>query len=1081
MKRFLATLLILALLGGAGTALLRSSFVSFKSSKTDAAGAGSAALDSTLPAKITFNEHIGPILSENCYSCHGQDTTARKADLRVDREEFAFLARKSGLPVIVKGHPETSALIQRIASTDPNQVMPPPSSHKPPLTPYQVALIKRWVTEGAQYQEHWAFIKPVRPTPPEVQHAGWVKNPIDSFILAKLEARGLAPEPVAERRSLIRRVTLDLTGLPPTPDEVAGFLADTSTNAYEKVVDRLLANPHYGEHEGRYWLDAARYAETVGLHIDEPRSIYPYRDWVIQAFNDDKRFNDFVVEQVAGDLLPKRTIEQQVATGFTRCGISTSEGGSIEEEVLATYAKEHVETNATTFLGLTMGCCACHDHKFDPISQKEFYEFSAFFRNTTQRALGDREAPSVPPYIRVPAAPDRPRWVALPGEQAVAQKALDDYKAAFEGGSKAQLPAMLRDLTSRIPEKPVDPDRMELRLPLNEGKGNHINSSALFTYDLSGAPKWTTEGILGPAANLDGSVTADLDDLCDFDTKDKFSFGCWIRVTGASEGTVFGRMDGKDGFRGWDLWLDKGRPASHFINTEPERALFSEAKNALPINTWEHIFVTYDGSGKAAGVKIYVNGLPQEIKVLNNTLSGTIHSTAGFTLGRRVSGEALVGAAVQDVRVYRRLLLPDEIKSLSGRETLEAVLQMPPDKLSATQQRFAVEYYLKKVDAKYVGLDAKATSLKAEYDAIADRSPATMVMEENPTPPFAFLLKRGQYDQKGDKVTPGVPKVLPPMPKDAPNNRLGLAQWLVSPENPLLARVTVNRFWQQLFGIGIVRTAEDFGMMGERPVNQPLLDWMAVEFRESGWDTKHMFKLMVMSAAYQQSDRVTAEKLDKDPENRLISRGPRFRLDAEAIRDQALAASGLLNAKIGGPSVKPYQPPGLWEVVSMSNESYKQDTGPALYRRSMYTYLKRLAPQPQLTTFDAPTREICTVRRERTDTPLQALSMENDPQYMEAARHLAVNAIQTAGKDPAHRLDYMSERLLARPLAENEESVLLKNLADFNQTYAKKPDAAAKLIRIGDSPPNTAIPAPEQAAWIMIASEFLNLDETLNK
>jgi len=319
------------------------------------------------------------------------------------------------------------------------------------------------------------------------------------------------------------------------------------------------------------------------------------------------------------------------------------------------------------------------------------------------------------------------------------------------------------------------------------------------------------------------------------------------------------------------------------------------------------------------------------------------------------------------------------------------------------------------------------------------------------------------------------------MPKDAPNNRLGLAQWLVSPENPLLARVTVNRFWQQLFGIGIVRTAEDFGMMGERPVNQPLLDWMAVEFRESGWDTKHMFKLMVMSAAYQQSDRVTAEKLDKDPENRLISRGPRFRLDAEAIRDQALAASGLLNAKIGGPSVKPYQPPGLWEVVSMSNESYKQDTGPALYRRSMYTYLKRLAPQPQLTTFDAPTREICTVRRERTDTPLQALSMENDPQYMEAARHLAVNAIQTAGKDPAHRLDYMSERLLARPLAENEESVLLKNLADFNQTYAKKPDAAAKLIRIGDSPPNTAIPAPEQAAWIMIASEFLNLDETLNK
>ena len=1072
---------MVALLCGAGALLLRSSFVSFKFSKAGTASGASAALEATLPEKITFNEQIGPVLSENCYFCHGQDTTARKADLRVDRPEFAFVPRKSGLPVIVKGHPETSALIQRISSKDPSQVMPPPSSHKQPLTPYQIALITRWVKEGAQYQEHWAFVKPERSAPPAVQHAGWVKNPIDSFVLAKLESHGLAPEPPADRRALIRRVTLDLTGLPPTPEEVTGFVTDTSTNAYEKVVDRLLANPHYGEHEARYWLDAARYAETVGLHIDEPRSIYPYRDWVIRAFNDNKRFDDFVVEQVAGDLLPKPTIEQRVATGFTRCGISTSEGGSIEEEVLATYAKEHVETNATTFLGLTMGCCACHDHKFDPISQKEFYEFSAFFRNTTQRALGDREAPSVPPYMRVPSAADRPRWEALPGEQAAAQKALDDYTTGVMAKSKERLPVMLQELTSHPVEKPVATDRLELRLPLNEGTGNQIASAAKFSYNLSGAPKWTTEGILGPAANFDGTVNADLDDLGDFDTKDKFSFGCWIRITGTPQGTVFGRMNSRDRYRGWDLWLNESRPSVHLINTEPESALFTEARTPLTPNKWQHVFVTYDGSGKSAGVKIYTDGVAQEKRDLNNSLSGTIHSTAPFTVGRRVSGEPLVGAAIQDVRIYRRVLEPNEIIALSEIDTLQTVLQTPPDKLSPIQQRFAVEYYLRKVDPKSMPLAARVAGLKAEYDAITNRSPATMVMEEKPTPPFAFLLKRGQYDQKGEKVTPEVPKVLPPMTKDEPKNRLGLAKWLVSPENPLLARVTMNRYWQQFFGIGIVRTAEDFGMMGERPVNQPLLDWMAVEFRESGWDTKHMIKLMVMSAAYQQSDRVTAEKLEKDPENRLISRGPRFRLDAEAIRDQALAVSGLLDPEIGGPSVKPYQPPGLWEVVSMTNESYKQDTGKGLYRRSMYSYLKRLAPQPQLTTFDAPTREVCTVRRERTDTPLQALAMENDPQYVEAARQLAVNAIEKAGKDPSKRLDYMSERLLARPLADKEESVLLKNLAFFNDTYAKKPEAAAKLIRTGDSAPNTAIPAPEQAAWTMVASEFLNLDETLNK
>jgi hypothetical protein len=1079
MKRpLLIVLLVLSLLIGMGGALLRSSLVSFKNTRP-ATDTAAAAIDATLPAHVTFNENIQPILSDNCYFCHGQDATARKANLRVDREEFAFLPRANGLPAIVKGRPEASALIQRISSKDPSQVMPPPDSHKPPLTPYQVALITRWVKEGAKYEEHWAFVKPVRPPLPQVRQPGWVKTPVDNFVLAKLESKGLAPEPEADRRALIRRVTLDLTGLPPTPEEVSQFLSDPSPNAYEKVVDRLLASSHYGEHEARYWLDAARYAETAGLHFDEPRSIWPYRDWVINAFNSNKRFDDFVIEQVAGDLLPKPTIEQQVATGFTRCGITTSEGGSIEDEVLAMYAKERVETNAGVFLGLTMGCCACHDHKFDPISQKEFYEFTAFFRNTTQPALGSRKGTDAP-FIHVPAMADRARWAALPGEQAAAQKSMDDYEAAFDAQAKDRLPSILHDLAAGKPGTPVNAEGLELQLPLQDGTGNQVVSASKTIYALSGNPKWTTEGVLGPATPLDGSVYSELGNIGDFDTKDKFSFGCWIRTTGTAQGAVFARMDRNDNLRGWDLYLEGGRPAPHFVNSWPRNALQAETMDPLKPNTWQHVFVTYDGSGKPTGVKIYVDGQEQPAKTIEKTLDGSIRTTAQLTFGRREGGGGAPGIAVQDLRIYRRVLAPAEVKALATSETMQAILQSSPDKFNSTQQHFALSYYLRMVDPKFALLQQKAAGLKAEYDAIANRSPTTMVMEEKPTPPFAFLLKRGQYDQKGDKLSPGVPKVLPPMPKDAPDNRLGLAKWLVSPENPLLSRVTVNRFWQQFFGIGIVRTSEDFGVMGERPVNQPLLDWMAVEFRESGWDVKHMLKLMVMSAAYRQSDHITPEKLEKDPENRLISRGPRFRLDAETIRDQALAASGLLNPLIGGPSVKPYQPPGLWEVVSMSNEVYKQDTGDALYRRSLYTYLKRLAPQPQLTTFDAPTREVCTLRRERTDTPLQALAMENDPQCMEAARHLAVNAIQSAS-DPAQRLDYISERLLARPLARNEQDILLADLADFNQTYTKQPAAAASVVKIGDSPPNTAIPAPEQAAWTMIASEFLNLDETLNK
>ncbi len=1078
MRRFAVIAVLLIVLSGAA-GLVRASFISFKNFATSSGNQADAATEASLPSKITFNEHIGPILSDNCYFCHGQDATARKADLRVDRAEFAFLSRKNGLPAIVKGHPETSAIIQRITSKDPNQVMPPPSTHKT-LTPVQIALLTRWVKDGAEYQEHWAFVKPERPPEPDVKQAGWVKNPIDSFVLAKMESKGLAPEAEADRRSLLRRVTLDLTGLPPTPDDIARFLADKSPGAYEKLVDGLLASPHYGEHEARYWLDAARFAETVGQHIDEPAPTWPYRDWVIKAFNDNKPFDRFTIEQVAGDLLPNRTIDQQVATGFTRCGISTAEGGSIEAELLATYAKEHVETNAATFLGLTMGCCACHDHKFDPISQKEFYQFTAFFRNTTQKGITDRKFPTVTPYIVLPAEADRARWDALPKEREAAQNAISAYMATYIAGKgQTAAPGILQRLASSKLQPPVNTKDLEVRLLLRENDGGKIQSTANVAYSLTGEPKWVDGGVLGPAPLLDGTSYAELGNLGDFDTKDSFSYGAWVKVTGAPTGALFSRMDRNDNFRGWDLWLENGKPTAHLISFWPRNAIKQVASKPLTPGVWQHVFVTYNGSSKASGLKVYVDGEAATTKPGEDSLTESIRSPAQFILGRRSGGDGAPGVAIQDVRVYKRLLGMTEIKALSGSEVLPFVQNIPVEKLSPAQQTWALNYLLKD-DPKLAQLKATANKLKAEFEAISERSPVTMVMDDKPTPAFAYVLKRGQYDQPGEKVEPGVPKVLPPMPKGAPKNRLGLAQWLVDPSNPLLSRVTVNRFWQQFFGVGIVKTSEDFGMMGERPVNQPLLDWLAVEFEDSHWNVKHMLKLMVTSAAYMQSDRITQEKHDQDPENRLVSHGPRFRMDAEMIRDQALAASGLLVPKIGGPSVKPYQPKGIWEVVSMTNETYVPDKGENNYRRSMYTYWKRLAPNPDLATLDVPTRETCTVRRDRTNTPLQALLVENDPQYVEAARNLAAHAI-SAASDPAARLDYMSERLLARPLDDREKQIFMKSLSRFSDAYTKKPDSAAQLLKVGDSPVDASIPAPEQAAWTMVASQFINLDETLNK
>ncbi len=1073
MKKF-ASILIIIVVSASVLALSRAGFISFKHTKSENVV---SAEDASLPKVITFSENIEPVLSDNCYHCHGPDTTARKADLRLDRPDLAFAPRKDGQPVIIRGNPSASAMIKRITSKDPNQMMPPPDSRRQ-LTPQQIALLTRWVKEGAVYQEHWSFTAPIRPQVPDVAQKDWPKNPIDHFVLAKLEQNGLAPEAPADKRALIRRVSLDLIGLPPTPEEVENFVKDDAPNAYEKVVDRLLANPHYGEHEATYWLDGARYADTHGLHFDDYRSIWPYRDWVINALNNNERFDQFTVEQLAGDLLPNATIEQKTATGFIRCGVSTNEGGSIADEVLASYAKDNVETVSTVFTGLTMGCCACHDHKFDPITQKEFYQFSAFFRNTTQKAL-DGNVEDTPPSIRIVAKADLPRWDALPGEMTATQKELDDRTKL----AKKEVAELRKSVAADTKFKPISTDKLDLRLLLNEGHDASVASSTAVNFQITGNLKWMA-GLFGSAPVFAGENYAQLGNVGDFDASDSFSFGAWVRFTGKPNGALLARVDADNNLRGWELAFRDGKVVAELNNFVPNNALKVVTEKPLVPGAWQHVFVTYDGKSKAAGVKIYVNAMPVPTKSETNSLTETIRTAAQLQLGRSTGDEAgLKDFSAQDVRIYHRALSMNEVKILAGDEAAHAILTAVPGEWSSEQQKIVLNYYLQKFDPAFAAAEKKLAGLKAEQEEIRKRSPATLVEDEKPDAPFAYVLKRGQYDQPGEKVAAGTPSVLPPMLKDEPDNRLGLAKWLVAPTNPLLARVTVNRFWQQLFGIGIVRTSEDFGIQGDRPINQPLLDWLAVEFRESGWDVKHVFKLMVMSAAYQQDDRITAQKREKDPENRLVSRGPRFRLDGETIRDQALAVSGLLVPKIGGPPVKTYQPINIWEPISMPNSTtgvYMQDHGEALYRRSIYMLWKRMAPQPELETFGTPSRVACTVRRTPTNTPLQALVTMNDPQYVEAARQFAVNAIHAA-PSPAARLDYMSEHLLARPLEEKERAILLASAEKFSGIFAKKPEAATDLIHTGETAPATDVPAPEQAAWTMVASQFFNLDEALNK
>jgi len=1034
------------------------------------------------PAEISFNEHIQPILSEYCYHCHGPDAGTRepkKAPLRLDRVEDAFAPRDDGKPVIIKGKPEESLLVHVIRSQDPDVIMPPPKSHKT-MNAREIALLERWIEQGAEYEAHWSFAPIEKPEVPAAG-ANWAANPIDRFVAAKLDESGLKPNPPEEPRRFHRRLTLDLTGLPPEPAETEAFVKAVETNAQaaiEAEADRLLATTASAEHFARHWLDAARYADTHGIHIDNYRAIWPYRDWVVRAFQQNMPWDQFTLEQIAGDLLPNRTLDQHVATGFSRCLATTGEGGAIGEEYEAIYAKDRVDTVSAVWLGLTTGCASCHDHKFDPVTMKEFYQLAAFFRNTPMTALDGNNAEHKP-SIFVPLIEDRSRWDSVAAEIAEVEKQLAERKTK----SRPDFDAWLAN-ASIAPTRPVD-STLSVHLPLAETDGPIRGT-------VDGQPReWPAalpriDGPLGKAAVI-SETPVELGDIASFSRGDGVTYGGFIRIEGKPTGAIIARMNPAQSFRGWDFWIDAGRPGTHVIDSWDKAANKTTANEALKPGEWHHVMITFNGaiSGHQAHT-IYVNGKRVRASTDPNTVGGTIETTVPLRLGSRDGGDSKIQSgkvAMQDFRFYRRLLTPQEISSLSSTALLSHVVSIPAEKRTRAQLDSLHEYFIANIDQASRDLAARLDPLKSEQSAIRARGSVSLVMEEKKEEPFAHILNRGVYSDKGEKVPPGTPAVLPPMPKDAPNNRLGLARWLSDPANPLPARVTMNRAWYYLFGTGIVETNDDFGIMGARPSHPQLLDWLAAEFIASKWNHRHMIKLMVSSSAYRQSGAATPEKLEKDPSNRLIARGPRVRLDAEPIRDLALAASGLLSQKVGGPPVKPYQPEGIWEAVAMPQSNtrhYRQDSGEALYRRSLYTMWKRTAAPPTMEIFNAPTRETFCVRRDRTNTPLQALALLNDPQFVEASRVLAARAIKESSDFNA-RLDHITSRLISRTLAPDERAIIRTSLDEVAANFRKQPEDAAKLLATGETPAPQDADPQELAAWTIVCSQILNLDETITR
>ena len=991
---------------------------------------------------VEFNRDIRPIFSDTCFTCHGPDPANRKTKLRFDNEEGAKIDLGKGRHAIVPGDPAKSELYKRITSENQALRMPPAYAGHLKLKDRDIDLIRRWIQQGAVWQRHWSLLEPKKPELPRVGDSGWTRNPIDYFILERLEREGLHPAPEADKPTLIRRVSLDVTGLPPTPAEVAEFAQDSSDKAYEKVVDRLLASPRYAERMAYRWMEAARYADTNGYQSDGNRDMWRWRDWVIQAFQQNMPFDRFTIEQIAGDLLPRATTSQIVATAFNRNHRTSAEGGIVPEEFRVEYVADRVDTTATVWLGLTMGCARCHDHKYDPITQKEYYRMFAYFNSVPEHGFvynfGNDE-----PLIKAPTPTQQEHLGELDGRVELADRRLRALQPLIQKSQRAWEKQLAK--TNAID------------WAIEDGQVFHST----------------------PARRFDGQDFIDAGmDVAKFDYQDPFTFAAWIKPESGS-GAILSKAEDYFEGQGHGLYLIDGKVRLHIIYRWTDLGLRLETVDPVRLGERQHVLVTYDGKRKASGIQIYIDGRPQKLKVLFDQLVWPLNTKLPFRIG--AGGGLRFQGSIDDVRVYNRALTQEEAAVVPLLTPVNEIAAIPAKQRNEAQANKLKFCFLERYAPQQVhsALEDLRQRQKARDDFYAT-VPTVMVMKDSPTPRETFLLKRGAYDNPGEKLTPGVPAALSPLRNSWPENRLGLARWLVDRSNPLTARVTVNRFWQMFFGVGIVKTVEDFGSQGEWPIHPQLLDWLATDFMDAGWDMKALQKTILMSATYRQSSKATTDLLQKDPENRLLARGPRFRLSADMIRDQALFLSGLLVEKTGGPPVKPYQPAGLWQELTGS-KGYEPDKGAGLYRRSLYTYWRRTIAPPQMVTFDSPSRETCYVKENRTNTPLQALVLMNDVTYLEAARKLAERMLTEGGTSPSQRIEYAYRLALARAPKPVELPVLLKTLDHYAVRYREDPKAALGVLGPGESVRDRKLETAELAAYAAIAGVILNLDEVITK
>lgn len=1036
-----------------------------------------------LPSRIDYNFHIKPILSDRCYSCHGPDEVAREAGFRLDIEEEAKARLENNHHAIVEGNPGKSVLCARIFSSDPTYQMPPPDS-KLNLTAREKALLVKWIEQGAEYKKHWAFIPPANPALPPAQDADWiVNNEIDLFIQRKVKQQGLQPGPQADKEILLKRLYMDLTGLPPDIEAIDAFLEDTRQNSYEVIVDQLLESDACAERLALEWMDVARYADSHGLHADGWRNMWPWRDWVIHAFRDNMPYNQFVTEQLAGDLLPDPTRDQILATAFHRNHPMTAEGGAIDEEFRLEYVADRTNTTATALMGLTMECARCHDHKFDPISQKEYYQMTAFFNNVREIGMTGDDG-NYGPLMQI-LSPEAEQKVAdirlqinnLNQEISHSKKEIESMKSYLTNKPVIQLE---QGLTGYFPfeSKATGKDNPN-QVVFDGNKKSYSNGNPPLTDGLSGKAlvfdNEYDEVYLMDQGKLDVHVTA--------------SVSMWIHTIkkqATKTQVMIGNAGDKNNFwRGWDFFLDdNNRLSFRLISSLPHNLIHLRSQDSIRLNTWTHIAFSYDGSGHASGVNLFIDGQQVHADVVYDRLyknTRTISSGAHQELNRplRVSksyrsftgDNGIFKGSIDEIRLYDRVLSELEVSKLAGNES------------SSEEQHRLLDHAILSSE-KIQGLQKQRAEFVRELITTLDTVDEVMIMEEMSGSRPTFVLNRGQYDAPMEEVKPATPEIVMPFPENLPQNRLGLAQWLFDEKNPLTARTTVNRYWQMIFGRGIVQTARDFGNQGALPSHPELLDWLAINFQQNGWDVKQLLKLMVMSSTYQQSSKRDSLQREVDPENILLSVGPSYRWPAELIRDNALAASGLLVRTIGGPSVKPYQPEGLWQEKNTFSHKlldYNTDKGEGLYRRSLYTFIKRTSPHPVMTVFDVPNRDVCVISRESTNTPLQALVLLNDPQFVEAARILGERMLKEGGKTVDEKITLGFRLVTGRKPAFDEMAILLnvykKSIDDFTLSTQK----AGELLAVGDFARDRQLPVIESAAMAMVGNTMLNMDEAYMK